>query len=87
MPGRQFVLIVVDRDKGEFTVEGPMTDDRPWNTAVVEAQRVGRNLRCFSMGDMPPDAAASEWQARYGGIRLAVGSIVWPQTQRLPQAS
>ena len=24
---KKFVLIVVDRDAGEFSVEGPMTDD------------------------------------------------------------
>ena len=87
MPKRQFILVVVDRDTGEFTIEGPVVDDRPWNRAVVDAQRVGRNLRCFAMGDMSPDAAAAEWRAGYGGARLAAGSIVWPQTARLPQAS
>jgi hypothetical protein len=28
MSKRQFVLVVVGRDTGEFTVEGPMSDDR-----------------------------------------------------------
>jgi hypothetical protein len=79
MTRRTFVLIVVDHDTGEFTVEGPMADDRPWNKAVVGAQKVGRIIRCFSMGDLPPDAAADEWGAKYGGRRLASGSIVWPQ--------
>ena len=87
MARRQFVLVVVDRNTGEFTIEGPMVDDRPWNSAVVDAQRFGRNLRCFGMGDVKPDAAAAEWQARHGGIRLAAGSLVWPQTIRLAQAS
>src|SRR5258707_6904607 len=54
MKKRQFVLVVLDRDTGEFTVEGPMSDDRLWNSAVVNAQRVGRNIRCFSMGDIAP---------------------------------
>ncbi len=76
MPGRSFVLIVVDRDTGEFTVEGPMTDDRPWNKAVVDAQKVGRNIRCFGMGDMTPDDAAVEWRAAHSGRRVAAGSIV-----------
>jgi hypothetical protein len=79
MTQRTFVLIVVDRDTGEFTVEGPMTDDRPWNKAVVDAQKVGRNVRCFSLGDLPRDTAEAEWAAKYGGRRLAAGSIVWPQ--------
>jgi hypothetical protein len=79
MTQRTFVLIVVDRDTDEFTVEGPMTDDRLWNKAVVGAQKVGRTIRCFSFGDLPPDIAADEWATKYGGKRLASGSIVWPQ--------
>jgi hypothetical protein len=78
LQGRTFVLVVVDRDAGEFTVEGPLADDRPWNAAVVNAQKVGRNIRCFGMGDMTPDAAAAEWQAAHGGRRIAAGSIVTP---------
>jgi hypothetical protein len=74
MPGRTFVLVIVDRDSGEFTVEGPMSDDRPWNRAVVDAQKSGRNVRCFGLGDMIPDAAAAEWQAAHGGQRVAAGS-------------
>lgn len=77
MTRRQFVLVVVDRDTGEFTVEGPMGDDQPWNRVVVNAQKVGRNIRCFSMGPLAPDAAAAEWQSSYGGRRVAPGSIVW----------
>jgi len=46
MTKRQFVLVVVDRDTSEFSVEGPMSDDRLWNSAVVNAQKVGRNIRC-----------------------------------------
>jgi hypothetical protein len=78
MTKREFVLIVVDRDAGEFAVEGPITDDRAWNNAVVNAQRFGRNIRCFGMGDCAPDAAAAEWHATAGGRRVAAGSIVWP---------
>ena len=76
MTKRKFVLVVVDRDTEEFTVEGPMSDDRPWNSAVVNTQKVGRNLRCFGMGDLAPDIAAAEWQSCYGGRRVAAGSIV-----------
>ncbi len=76
MAKRQFVLVVVDRDTSEFTVEGPMSDDRLWNSAVVNAQRVGRNIRCFSMGDIALDVAATEWHSSCGGRRIASGSIV-----------
>jgi hypothetical protein len=80
MTQRKFVLIVVDRDAGEFTVEGPISDDRPWNSAVVSAQKIGRNIRCFGMGDIAANVAAAEWQASSGGRRLAAGSIVWPSS-------
>jgi hypothetical protein len=70
MTKRRFVLVVVDRGTSEFTVEGPMSDDRLWNSAVVNAQ-------CFSMGDIGPDVAATEWHSSYGGRRIASGSIVW----------
>jgi hypothetical protein len=44
---------------------------------VVNAQRVGRNIRCFSMGEIAPDIAATEWHSSHGGRRIASGSIVW----------
>ena len=79
MSERKFVLLVVNRDTGEFTVEGPMKDDRPWNKAVINAQVKGRKISCFGMGDLLPDAAAAEWLALSGGARrLAAGSIVTP---------
>jgi hypothetical protein len=79
MAGREFVLVVVDLDIEEFTVEGPMSDDRPLSRAVVKARGAGRSIRCFGMGDLPPDSAASEWQnLRNGARRVAPGSIVSP---------
>jgi hypothetical protein len=79
MNGRNFVLLVVDRDTSEFTVEGPMSDDWPWNRAVANAQYEGRNLRCFRMGDLTPDAAAAEWREVSGGRRVAPGAIIVPE--------
>jgi hypothetical protein len=32
-----FFLIVADHDQGFFSVEGPMTDDRPWRNAARHA--------------------------------------------------
>lgn len=54
-----------------------MGDDRPWNSGVVNAQKVGRNIRCFGMGDIAPEVVAIEWRASHGGRRVAAGSIVW----------
>jgi hypothetical protein len=30
-----FYLIVTDHDRSVYAVEGPMTDDRPWNEAAT----------------------------------------------------
>jgi hypothetical protein len=45
-----FFLIVADRDKRVFTVEGPMVDDRGWNEAVGRAQKEGRRVTCCGVG-------------------------------------
>ena len=34
-----FFLIVADRDKRVFAVEGPMLDDTAWNEAVVAPKK------------------------------------------------
>jgi hypothetical protein len=72
-----FYLIVCDDDKNQFTVEGPMFDDKPWNTAVVRAQRDGRNVRCCNGGRSRSDAIA-EWRQHYGHHFVESGTIVWP---------
>jgi hypothetical protein len=45
-----FFLIVADRDKRVFTVEGPMVDDTEWNEAVGRAQKEGRRVTCCGAG-------------------------------------
>jgi hypothetical protein len=45
-----FFLIVADRDKRVFTVEGPMVDDAEWNEAVGRAQKEGRRVTCCGAG-------------------------------------
>lgn len=41
-------LVIMDDDRKEFSVEGPMTNDDPWNKAVCQAQKQGRQVRCSS---------------------------------------
>jgi hypothetical protein len=72
-----FFLIVVDHDKNEFTVEGPMFDDQPWNRAVMSAQNQGRNVRCFNGGPSRLEALV-EWQQHFRHNLVRPGSIVWP---------
>jgi len=45
---REFWLVIRDDDQKEFLVEGPMTNDDPWNKAVFQAQKRGRSVRCSS---------------------------------------
>jgi hypothetical protein len=40
-PSLPSYLIVTDHDRDFFAVEGPMTDDRPWNEAAAFARNVG----------------------------------------------
>jgi hypothetical protein len=79
MPRRRsidpFFLIVADRDNGVFTVEGPMTDDRPWNKAVIRAQNDKRHVTCCNGGNDQQEAIRSYGQS-YNLRYVAPGSIV-----------
>jgi hypothetical protein len=71
-------LIVIDEDRGEFAVEGPMFDDRPWNRAVVRAQNEGRRVRCCNGGSVSRADAIEVWQHTYNHRLVESGAIVWP---------
>jgi hypothetical protein len=49
---------VIDRDYRTFSVEGPMTDDREWNHAVVVAEKSGRPAK-------PPHPSGSHLTHRW----------------------
>jgi hypothetical protein len=74
-----FFLIVADHDQGFFSVEGPMTDDQPWQNAARHARdQLDRRVVCGPAG---PDrnALAAEFQRaeKLGGV--PPGSIVKPR--------
>jgi hypothetical protein len=71
-----FYLIITDRDNGTFSGEGPMTDDRLWNHAVVVAQKAGREVRCATEGGFSVEDAARNWLQRYSGKQVLPGEIV-----------
>jgi hypothetical protein len=74
-----FFLIVADHDQGFFSVEGPMTDDRPWNDAVRQARdHFRRRVMCGPAG---PDreALALEFQRAKKLAGVPPGSIVRPR--------
>ena len=59
-----FFLIVTDHDRGVFAVEGPMTDDRSWQSAARAAHDHHRRITC---GPARPDrdALAAEYASQH----------------------
>jgi hypothetical protein len=76
MPQQPFFLIVADKDTETFSVEGPMTDDRQWNHAVVAAQRSGRRVGCSEANGSSAEDAARDWLQQYSGTQVPSGEIV-----------
>ena len=73
---KSFYLIITDKDNGTFCVEGPMTDDRLWNPAVVVAQKLGRQVRCSPASGLSAEDTAQNWLQRYSGKQVLPGEIV-----------
>jgi hypothetical protein len=82
VPQQPFYLIVTDKDKETFSVEGPMTDDRQWNHAVVEAQKSGRRVRCSTAHGSSAEDAARDWRQRYSETQVRSGEIVCLERRR-----
>jgi len=74
--GAPFYMIIIDKDNGTFSVEGPMIDDKHWNHAVVVAQKAGRQVRCFTASGFSAQDAARNWLQRYSGKQVLPGEIV-----------
>ena len=74
-----FYLIVTDEDRSVFSVEGPMTDDRPWQSATREARnRDRRRVTCGPTG-ADRDVLAAEYRRAHRLSGVPPGSIVKPQ--------
>lgn len=78
MPRAEFLLVVTDRDRNEFTIEGPMTDDTDWNAAVVAAQKSGRYVNCHTPGPGTKEQVAERVAKELKLTRVQAGSIVRP---------
>jgi hypothetical protein len=76
-PAALFLLAVVDHDTERFTIEGPMSDDRPWVSEILRAQRAGRRITCCVVNGTAAEAIAV-WQQAYGCAIWPSGSIVAP---------
>jgi hypothetical protein len=78
-PISPFYLVVSDNDRGVFAVEGPMTDDRPWQAAARFARdHFQRKIACGPSGP-DPDALAAEYQRTHRQGGAPPGSIVRPR--------
>jgi hypothetical protein len=73
-----FYLIVADHDRGFFSVEGPMTDDRPWTAAARHARNSQRRVVCGRTGP-DPAALAVDYQKTHKLAGVLLGSIVRPE--------
>jgi hypothetical protein len=76
-------LILIDEDRRQFTVEGPLCDAQPWSRAVDKAREDGRKVKCCDIGSTSRAEAIAEWQRHYGHFYRLVepGRIVSPQSK------
>jgi hypothetical protein len=74
-PPEPFFLIVTDHDRRVFAVEGPMTDDRPWNEAARYARDNQRRIVCGPTG-ADREALAAEHQRAHKLAGVPPGSIL-----------
>ena len=77
-PDRPFYLVVTDQDRGVFTVEGPMTDDRPWHNAAAHARGQERRVVCGPTGAQR-DELAAEYRRAHKLPGVPPGTIVRPR--------
>jgi hypothetical protein len=77
-PTQPFFVILADHDRGFFSVEGPMTDDRPWNDDARNARDHQRHVVCGPTG-LDRDALAAEYRETHKLAGSPPGSIVRPR--------
>ena len=78
-PSASFFLIIADYDRELFCVEGPMTNDQPWNNAAHHARdNFHRRVVCGPSGS-DRDKLAADFQRteKLGGV--PPGSILKPR--------
>ena len=76
-PKRPFFLIVIDEDRGIFCIEGPMADDRPWQSAARKARDQQRRVVCGPTG-VDRESLAAEFRGTRKLAGVPPGTIVRP---------
>jgi hypothetical protein len=77
-PPEPFFLIVADHVTKRFCVEGPMTDDGPWNRAAGRARESDRDVRCGPKGS-DRRSLSVEFQKTSGFGGCPPGSFLRPR--------
>jgi hypothetical protein len=77
-PTEPFFLIVADLETGVFCIEGPMTDDAPWNLAAGRARETGQRIQCGPRG-LDRTQLAAEYRQAHKFAGVPPGSIVRPR--------
>ncbi len=76
-PVLPFYLVIIDHDRGFFSVEGPMIDDQPWQAAARRARDRDRQVGWGPAGP-DRDALAAESRKVHKLAGVPPGSIVRP---------
>ena len=74
-PAAPFFLIVADHDRGVFAIEGPMTDDRAWQSAAQAARARERHITCGPTGT-DREALADDYARTHKLAGVPPGSII-----------
>jgi hypothetical protein len=77
-PPAPFFLIVADYGAHRFCIEGPMTDDGPWNRAAARARENDRDVRCGPKGS-DRRSLSVEFQRSSGFGGCPPGSFLRPR--------
>lgn len=77
-PPYPFFLIVIDHDRGFFSIEGPMTDDTPWQAAARRAQDLHQHDVACGPAGPDRDALAAAFRQDHQLAGVPPGSIVRP---------
>ena len=76
-PAEPFYLVIADHTLRVFCIEGPMTDDQPWQAAARRARENGRQVECGPSGQ-DRNALAAETRRTRNLAGVPPGSIVRP---------
>lgn len=77
-PTTPFFLIIADHDRGFFSVEGPITDERPWKDAIMQARKHERRIE-YGPSGLDRDALAADYQRASKLAGVPPGSILRPR--------